>query len=344
MRTNKNKTDVDTAKTITHISLCSGYGGIDLGLKRCLPTLRTILACEIEAYAVAQLVSKMEAGQMDACPVWSDLKTCDWGLYRDRVDILSGGYPCQPFSAAGRRKGKEDPRHLWPFIQRAIAVIRPGFCFFENVEGHLTIGFKDVCHDLGELGYELTAGIFSAAEVGAPHQRKRIFILAQLADADLTGWEGRESGSPKQERGKGLRSDVTPTHSSDEPAEVLAHPDSGRGREDFKQTELRAVSIIKSSRSAWLRGRQGETPQGSEGFSQRFPARPGEEQYEWEHSRTISRRLGGSTHGTSCRMDATANRVDRLRLLGNGVVPAVAEKAFRILKNQLREQTIKENE
>ena len=74
---------MDNTKELTYISLCAGYGGIDIGLKRAIGAIRTIAFSEIEAYAVAQLVSKMEAGQMDACPVWSDLKTCPWELYRD---------------------------------------------------------------------------------------------------------------------------------------------------------------------------------------------------------------------------------------------------------------------
>ena len=116
---------MDSAKTITHISLCAGYGGIDIGLKRCLPTLRTILVSEIEAYAVANLVAKMEAGQMDPAPIWTDLKTLPLDCVPKGVSILSGGFPCQPYSAAGNREGDEDPRHLFPYIKNAIRTIQP---------------------------------------------------------------------------------------------------------------------------------------------------------------------------------------------------------------------------
>ena len=388
-------------RTLRYLSLCSGYEGIGIGLKGILPSLRTVAYVEREAFACANLVGKMEAGDLDEAPIHTDVTTFPYRKFRGLIDICSAGFNCQPFSQAGKRKATKDPRHLFPHIFKGIKECRPAVVFLENVEGIISCKTGDgesvLKHVLGQLesvGYRATAGIFSASEVGAPHQRKRVFILAvakggcvgnpehdglpaakvrggteetgenisqgqdeasksagtskpkrdgdlqggeseALANTDLTGLEGRESGSPKQERGKSLRSDVTPTHSGDEPAEVLAHPDSGRGREDFKQTELRAVSIIKSSRSAWLRGGQGETPQRPEGFSQRFPARPGEEQYEWEHPRTVSRRLGGSTHGTSCRMDAIANRVDRLRLAGNGVCPPQAERAFGVLFNRL---------
>ena len=93
---------------ITHISLCSGYGGIDLGLRRVLPGLRTIAYAEIEAFACEVLLARMEGGQLDAAPIWSDLKTFPWSSFHGMVDILSGGYPCQPFSAAGKRLGADD--------------------------------------------------------------------------------------------------------------------------------------------------------------------------------------------------------------------------------------------
>ena len=180
---------MDTAKTITHLGLCAGYGGIELGLKRVIPTLRSVALCEIESFAVANLVSKMEAGLMDPAPIWTDLKTFPWESFRDRVDILTGGYPCQPFSAAGKRLGGEDPRHLWPHISRGISILQPRVCFFENVEGHITCGLHHVLCDLGRLGYRTTWGLFSASECGAPHQRKRVFILAMANDSG-EGLEG----------------------------------------------------------------------------------------------------------------------------------------------------------
>jgi len=195
MKENKN---VDTTKTTTHLGLCAGYGGIELGLKRVIPNLRSVALCEIEAFACANLVSKMEAGLLEPAPIWTDLKTFPWDSFRHRVDILTGGYPCQPFSAAGKRLGTDDPRHLWPFIADGIRILRPKLCFFENVEGHISLGLREVIEELGSIGYKTTWGIFSASEVGAPHQRKRVFIMAHRSGERLQGgkwcWKTRAQG------------------------------------------------------------------------------------------------------------------------------------------------------
>ena len=199
--------NVDTTKTITHVSLCSGYGGIDLGLRRAVPDLRTIAYCEREAFPISILLRRIEEGQLDAGPIHTDLKAFPWELFRDRVGILSGGYPCQPFSAAGNRQGKNDPRHLWPWIAEGITIMRPKQCFFENVDGHISMGLSSVISDLEELGYAATWGVFSASEVGAPHQRKRVFILADRIDEGsqgrLLGWTNPQRQSINGYSGRG---------------------------------------------------------------------------------------------------------------------------------------------
>jgi len=187
---------VDNPKALTHLSLCAGYGGIDLGLSRAFGDVRPVAYVEIEAFAVANLVAKMEAGELAPAPIWTDLKTLDWGLFRGKVDVLSGGFPCQPFSVAGKHRGDEDPRHLWPYIARGIRIIRPAFVFLENVDGVISSrlkgdGWRDqegtsvalhVLRELERMGYRAEAGSFSALEVGAPHQRKRVFFLAVQKD------------------------------------------------------------------------------------------------------------------------------------------------------------------
>ena len=168
----------NTEKLQTVISFCSGYGGIERGLDLAKVKHRVLAYVEIESYPIANLVSKMEKGILDPAPIFTDLKTFPSEIFRGAVDIITGGYPCQPFSQAGKRQGEEDPRHLFPYIKQHINAIRPSRCFLENVTGHITMGLSTVISDMEELGYKTTWGIFSAEEVGGHHQRKRVFIMA----------------------------------------------------------------------------------------------------------------------------------------------------------------------
>ena len=181
----------------TYLSLCSGYDGIGIALSRIFPNLRTLAHVEIEAFAAANLVAKMEADELDTCPVFTDVKAFPFEELRGGVGILSAGFPCQPFSSAGKRQATEDPRHIYPYIADGITACRPAFVLLENVEGIISAKTGDgesvllhVLRDLEERGYVCTWGTFSAAETCAPHLRKRVFILAKLADCDLKGLEG----------------------------------------------------------------------------------------------------------------------------------------------------------
>jgi site-specific DNA-cytosine methylase len=183
---------VDNTKELKHLSLCTGYGGIDLGLSRAMRCIRTVCYVEIEAFAIENLVSKIEAETLDLAPVYTDLKTFPFSKFRGCVDILSGGFPCQPFSGAGRKEADEDPRHLFPYILDGIRECRPAVVFLENVEGIINSKLKGdhwndsegtpvllhVLRELERVGYSATAGLYSAEEVGASHRRIRVFILA----------------------------------------------------------------------------------------------------------------------------------------------------------------------
>jgi DNA (cytosine-5)-methyltransferase 1 len=300
--------NVDTTKTITHVSLCAGYGGIDLGLSRAIPSLRTVAFSEIEAFACANLVAKMEAGLLDCAPIWTDLKTFPWGAFRDRVDILSGGYPCQPFSAAGKRLGTDDPRHLWPFIADGIRAMRPRMCFFENVEGHISLGLREVVGELEEIGYKVSWGIFSAREVGAPHQRKRVFILAHRESIGLSQFTDIRTGghqvcttenggfladSNKQGLEGSIQQGISCQEEQDESAagcrRTLADTDSAGSRQDWKSSEPRPNCIEQSS---VIEGgsKSGEIQKGL--F---WPSRPGQPQFAWEPPRVVSSTIPNPT-------------------------------------------------
>ncbi|MDR7259896.1 site-specific DNA-cytosine methylase [Sphingomonas sp. BE270] len=160
------------------ISLCAGYGGLDLGLHIAEPRYRTVAFVERESHAAATLVARMEDKALGQAPIWDDLRTFDARAWRGRVHLVSAGYPCQPFSYAGRRNGESDPRHLWPDVARIVAEAEPEWVWCENVEGHMSMGFPDVAQSLRDLGYTTKAGLFTAREAGASHRRRRLFILA----------------------------------------------------------------------------------------------------------------------------------------------------------------------
>ena len=306
---------MDTTQTITHLGLCAGYGGIELGLKRIFHALRTVALCEIEGFAIANLVAKMEAGLLDAAPIWSDLKTFPWADFCGKVDILTGGYPCQPFSAAGKRLGKNDPRHLWPFIANGIRILQPRVLYFENVDGHISLGLREVIEELGELGYKATWGIFSAREVGAPHQRKRVFVLAYRNNSGLEGWYSTVM--------RGSASELLARSGS--PSIWPSRP----GETQYEWEPPRVVGDTNSERSQEQTGTRGAGLQGAHADGGA------------DTERQTEPPLGGDVNGTPSGMDyaelciSCDNRTDELRLLGNGVVPSTVERAFLILANQL---------
>ena len=182
------------------LALCTGGGGLEAALHIVSSRYRTICAVERQAYAAAAFVEWMEKTKMGACPVWDDVTTFDPGPWCGLVDIITAGYPCQPFSYAGKGLGENDPRHLWPFIYRHICALMPPLVFCENVAAHLTRGFDTVKGNLERIGYTVAAGIFSAAEVGAPHLRERLFILGQLADRN-SAWKPQPQGHFPEGRG-----------------------------------------------------------------------------------------------------------------------------------------------
>lgn len=151
-------------------SLCSGIGGLELGIERALGA-RTVWQAEIDPHA-----SKVLAHHWPGVPNIGDVRVDIAAM--TYVDILTAGYPCQPFSTAGRRKGTDDPRHLWPAVHAAIAHLGPSLVVLENVRGHLTLGFDRVLGDLADIGYDAEWRVVRASDVGCCHQRARLFVAA----------------------------------------------------------------------------------------------------------------------------------------------------------------------
>jgi len=281
---------VDTTQKLpTVLSLCTGYGGVERGLDLAGVEHRVIAHVEIEAFAIANLVTKMEANKMDAAPVWSNLKTLPVEPFRDRVDILTGGYPCQPFSSAGNRLGEEDPRHLWPYICDIIRAVRPVRCFFENVEGHISLGLREVISDLESLGYKTAWGIFSAREVGAPHQRKRVYIMGyasgQRCEQDSTLRDKQPAGRIKSERGQS-GSRLANTESQFSEWSISERDTTGQSEEALgDRSDSERASSVGNSYGKRLEGRNSWSREGMVSKPKRSDSREGSLAYadsSWE--------------------------------------------------------------
>jgi DNA (cytosine-5)-methyltransferase 1 len=168
------------------LGLCAGIGGLELGIRLAESSARAVCYVEREAYAASVLVARMEDGSLDPAPIWDDLATFDGRPWRGVVDCIAAGFPCQPWSAAGKQLGTQDDRWLWPEIVRVVRDVGPEWVFLENVPGLVSGGgLQLVLGDLSLLGFDAEWMPLSARDVGAPHRRKRIFILAHRNQARL---------------------------------------------------------------------------------------------------------------------------------------------------------------
>jgi len=160
------------------LALCAGFGGLERGLESVIDGYRTVCYVEGETYPAAVLASKMEKGQILKAPIWSNVRTFEGERWRGKVDLLSGGFPCQPYSQAGKQLADKDPRDLWPDFSRIIGEVRPRIIFLENVPNVVKWALPTVLKDLSQMGYNAAWCVIAASDVGAPHQRKRWFLLA----------------------------------------------------------------------------------------------------------------------------------------------------------------------
>jgi len=342
------------------LSLCSGYGGLDLGLKLVVPDARVVCYVEIEAYACAILASRIEEGWLDPAPVWSDLTTFDGRRWRGLVDCITAGFPCQPYSYAGKRRGTADDRWIWPDIARIIRMVGPSLVFLENVPGLLSGGLGHVLGDLADLGYDAEWDMFSASEVGAPHLRKRVFILAYT---ECCRWgtperddDARESDSVGQSQalgysnGKRLQGTEPTQIALPEQVEpqragrVLGHTTSQRDSQQSQfidgKASLKSLAGTDGRASLWHSASRATFPvrsysEGQEDLPLWPPGAAGE---SWPRilerwpdlTPATERPIRGVADGAADRLDGRgqATRSHRLRALGNGVVPLTAALAF----------------
>jgi DNA (cytosine-5)-methyltransferase 1 len=279
-------------KQLTVGSLFSGIGGLDLGLERA--GMRVIWQSEIDPYA-----SRVLKKHWPEVPNYGDIKKIEWRNVI-RPNVICGGYPCQPFSVAGHRNGTDDPRHLWPWVRTAISELRPDYAILENVRGHLSLGGLSVIGDLAAIGYDAEWRIISAASVGANHRRDRLVIVAYPNNAG--------SGTPQ--RGMGERGYKIEEKSENSAAgsfygigrrgENVADTDG----EQLGQRRVESNARPTDSRRVY----NGRRQTGYDGWQW------------WQTEPDVGRVANG-----------VPNRVDRLRGLGNAVVPQLAEVIGRLV-------------
>jgi DNA (cytosine-5)-methyltransferase 1 len=324
------------------LSLCTGLGGLDLGVEIALRRARVVCAIERDAYCAAVLAQSMEQGRIPQAPIWDDLRTFNGRCWRGTVDIVTAGYPCQPFSVAGKHLGAEDPRHLWPEVARITRECAAPIVFLENVARHLTVGFDVVARDLQGMGYTVAATVCRAATVGAPHQRERLFALA-------VSYTGREfcGQFPKWDQGRAVEwehaesrdvgkavadSNVQPRHGG------VLEPQWG---EDERIAPHRPGETVADTHGEQcLPGTGNQRPgrrleSGDRGF---WPPGPN----ELDRWATVPAELQPNVESSLCRVvDGLSNglgfRREQLHALGNAVVPLQAAYAFVTLVRSITE-------
>jgi DNA (cytosine-5)-methyltransferase 1 len=289
----------DDGMNATFGSLFAGIGGLDLGLERSGWTCKWQV--EIDPYCLAVLRK-----HWPNVPKFSDIRQVT-GSELEPVDLVAGGFPCQPTSLAGKRRGQADERWLWPEMARVLRVLRPTFVLVENPPGLLSLGFDQVLGDLAALRYDAEWNRVSAASVGAPHLRERIFIVGYDTNTIRCTWKNEKK--PTLQRRENAYPDRI-GDVADASSERLEGTESARTIFSERcALERREVLAHPAGRSKQSSGSQCNVG----GFQETILRTSGHSDY-W----AIEPDVGRVAHGVP-------TRVDRLRCLGNAVVPQVAE-------------------
>ena len=271
------------------LDLFSGIGGFSLGLERA--GMETIAFCEIEPFC-----RKVLNKHWPDVPVFDDIRNLSANDLPEKPDVICGGYPCQPFSVAGKQRGTEDDRHLWPEMFRIIKECRPTWLIAENVAGHVKLGLDQVLFDLESAGYRTQPFVIPACGLNAPHRRERVWVVGYAehdgsfaapfaGSSDQTGNHDTQGALPSLELEEaGGRADH----------EALADPQSqrvqgrGTGGQQKPRSHARTKLSLRSGEGSW------ET--------------------QWQTEPGVDRVV-----------DGVPNRVDRIKSLGNAVVPQIPE-------------------
>ena len=273
------------------LDLFSGIGGFSLGLES-TGHFETAAFCEIEPYC-----QKVLKKHWPNVPIFDDIRKLK-GKDIGAIDIITGGYPCQPFSVAGKQKAEQDPRHLWPEYFRLIKELRPTWVIGENVSGHIKLGLDSVLEDLASEGYSTRTFSISASSIGANHKRERIWIIANSNGSKFL----EENSSVRSESTESIRSNIGSICENISKTNDVANTNSIRWNEikdengnTFKSSSQETKFTTRQLKRKSSEGRQ-------EGMGRKW----------WESEP----RVGRVAHGIP-------KRVDRLKTLGNSVVPHI---------------------
>ena len=325
------------------LSICTGVGQLDIGFRLAVPNAKSVCYVEHEAFPASVLVARIQDKTLDAAPLWSDLRTFDGKPWRGVVDTIIGGFPCQPFSDAGRKRGIDDPRHLWPDIQRIARDANPEECFFENVPGLLTTRTPDnryayqvVSDGLQELGYAVEAGLFSAREVGAPQRRMRLFILAH-SNSERVGRIVHGQPEERNSRTEPERPDSSFFGNSKSIKCKRGKPARDK-QQQSKETIGNPSGVVEYTNITGLEG-YGANGQRTDQLST-WPPSPTDTS-GWreilENNPSVEPAICRMVDGMDTRMDSSLfeYRQDRLRAVGNGVIPLTVALAYLVLEARL---------
>lgn len=318
---------------MTHLDLFSGIGGFALAASRVWNNHAVTAFCERDRYC-----QKILLKHWPGSTIHDDITTLDGTQYRGAVDLLTGGFPCQPFSTAGKRRGAEDDRALWPEMCRIIRECRPRWVVGENVPGLIRMELDTVLSDLEGEGYTCWTLVLPAVATDAQHRRDRVWIVAHddgngRQRTDLHKGQGRER--EREVVSVGDSQDVPDAHSDREriTGEGRGIPDINRDRETEERrreliehgSERNGQAMADTVRRKHTRQRKSVNPSHTTAKGEREANQPIDVRQPqiWSPEPGVGRVVAGIPH-----------RVDRLRALGNAIVPQLATQLFEMIKEQ----------
>jgi DNA (cytosine-5)-methyltransferase 1 len=300
-------------------SLCTGYGGLDMAVEAFF-NAETVWCAEFDKHASKLIEQRFNI------PNYGDIKNIDWASI-EPIDILTAGYPCQPFSHAGYRKGTNDERHIFPYILEAISILRPRWVILENVRGHLSLGLKEVLEGLASEGYDARWQVIRASDVGAPHQRARIFIIA------YPNSKSRGISSSNQPTSNSSSIGLPHRHTIGLAETFSISKDNGcsSNSDSNGNTQSRRTDLCLQSASAGLHGWENQRKAGNEyRFSLAMDRQEVPDTLDQGRLNPLFvEYMMGLPKGWVTDMDLL--RSQKLKMLGNGVVPQQAYKALELL-------------